>query len=385
MDDTPETIVIDNGSYYTKAGFAGDDAPRSIFPTIVGMKKNNYNNSGHQKIVNSIGLKDSYIGDEVLSKKRFLDLYYPIEYGEITDWDKMEKLWKHIFVNELRVESSEHPLIITHSSLSTKQTKDKITEIMFETFKIPSLYVADQSLMALYSSGRNEGVVLDSGDQCTLSVPIIADQVQTNSIKKMNLGGRDLSKYLVELLNQKGYQSDDLNNYEYTRYNIKEKLCYSALDFELEVSTVNNTAVEKSYELLDGNFITVGNERFRCTESLFQPSHLQKEMDGIHQLCFNSIMNCPIETRYRLFNNIILCGGNTMFDGLKSRMEKELTALASSYYKIRIISSPERKYSSFIGSSIRASIATFRDVVISKREYDEVGAYKSFQSKKFLF
>jgi len=155
---------------------------------------------------------------------------------------------------------------------------------------------------------------------------------------------------------------------------VKEKLSYIALDFDNEMKDANESSdKEKTYELPDGNIITLGTERFRCPEVLFQPSLIGKEASGIHDTTFTSIMKCDVDIRRDLYANVVLSGGTTMFHGIGERMTKELTALAPSTMKIKVVAPPERRYSVWIGGSILSSLSTFQQMWISKQEYDESG------------
>lgn len=366
MTSMKEAVVIDNGSGRCKSGLAGEDAPKAVFPAVIGKPK-------QKGIMVGTGQKDEYVGDAAMARRGVLKLVYPLEHGIVTNWDDMEKIWNHCFYSELRVEPQERPVLLTEAPMNPKANRERMTQIMFETFNIPAFYVNIQAVLSLYASGRTSGIVIDSGDGVTHTVPIYEGYSLPHAVNRIDLAGRDLTEWMSKLLIQRGYSFTTSAELEIVR-DIKQVLCYVAEDYDKELANAeSNSALEKEYELPDGQVITVASERFQCPEALFKPDLLGNEMSGMHETAFNSIMKTDIDIRKDLYNNIVMSGGSTMFSGIANRVQKEIETLAPPTMKIKVVAPPERQYSVWIGGSILASLSTFQQMWISKQEYDETG------------
>lgn len=359
-------VVFDNGSGICKAGFATESLPRIVFPSIVGRAR-------HLNVILESAINDCVIGEAAIRKRGILTLKYPIEHGVVTNWSDMEKIWKHTY-EALAVEPDAHPVLLTEPPMNPKKNREKMTEIMFENFRVPALYVAIQAVLSLYATGRTIGIVADSGDGVTHTVPIYEGYALPHASMRLNLAGRDLTDYLGKLLMDRGVSMTTSAEREIVR-DIKEKLCYVATNFdeEIEEFNVHKNEEQQIYELPDGHKINIGNEAFRCPEALFKPSLLGQEGAGLHEAIYASIAGCDMDLRRDMYANVVLSGGTSMFRNIEVRLQKDIARMAPSTMRIKIIANPERCFAVWTGGSVLASLSSFQNMWIDSAEYDEVG------------
>lgn len=363
MEPARSSVILDCGSGMTKAGIGGETMPRSVFPTLIGAPKSTVGIPG-------MGSKRNYIGDEAITKKGILKLTYPVENGNVKDWEAMKTIWSHSFFNEIRQDPKESAVLITDAEKDPKINKEKIAEIFFEEFKVPAMYMTNPGILSLYANGMTTGVAVDCGDCLTLCVPSDQGMSDSKAMSKKYFGGRILTYYLVELLNE----HDNIFQTGGEQYNvksIKEQACFVALDS----NNVAKEGLDYLYTLPDGSQVTLSNERYMACEALFKPElAVGKVEEGMHTFIMNSIKKSDESLHASLLSNVVLAGGTTLFPGLKERLEKELTALAPENMAVSVKAPENRRYSAWIGGSLISSLSTFNCMWLSQADYKENGA-----------
>jgi actin-related protein len=247
--------------------------------------------------------------------------------------------------------------------------------IMFETFQVKNVYVALQAVMSLYAAGRTTGLVCDSGDGVSHTIPVFEGFSIPHAVEKMEIAGRVLTDYMQKLLLENGESLTSSAELEIVR-DIKEKLCYVAQNYEKENGEAQSSSEhDKSYTMPDKRVITIpAHVRMTCPELLFQPNLNGKSCASLHQLSWNSVSASDIDVRKDLCKNIILSGGTTMYEGLPDRLKSEIVSLAPSGAEIRVIASADRKYAVWKGGSTLASLSTFASSWVTAEDYQEHGA-----------
>ena len=361
-EETKTVVVIDNGTDNIKAGFAGDDAPRKIFPSYVGYTKRSPINLAMDE-------KNFYVGDEAKEKRGRLDMHKPFLDSIAKNWEDVENLWTYTIYDTLKVCPDECFSVITESPLNPAKYREKSIEILFELFNFEGVYLASKSLLSLYATGRTSGCVVDSGYGASFAVPIYEGYASPQTIQHLDLGGRHLDDYLNKILFEKGYEFTTPLELELIS-EIKEKLCVLRADNKYKPREVDF----KVHPLPDDSVVRLSTERYDIPEAIFDPKKIGLEQDGLHEIVFKSILKTNSDIRKEMFSNIILAGGNTLFENFQTRMKNEILELAPVKTPIDVVATKERQYSSWIGGRVIGNMETFQFLCISRKEYEENGA-----------
>lgn len=379
-------LVVDNGTGFVKCGFAGSNFPSHTFPSLVGrpILRAEERSTGLGKNQN-IALKEVMIGDQASEYRNYLQISQPMDHGIVKNWDDMILLWDYTFEEKLKVDTAGRKILLTEPPMNPVKNRQKMCETMFENYQFGGVYVAIQAVLTLYAQGLQSGVVVDSGDGVTHIVPVYEGFSLPHLTRRLDVAGRDVTKYLIKLLLMRGYAFNRTADFETVRQ-IKEKLCYVSYDLDLDnkLSEETTTLVE-NYTLPDGRVIKVGQERFAAPECMFQPHLVDVESPGVAELLFNTIQTAAVDVRSELYKHIVLSGGSSMYPGLPSRLEKEMKQLYFSRvlandperlnkFKIRIEDPPRRKHMVFMGGAVLADIMKSRDSFwVTAQEWQEEG------------
>lgn len=344
--------------------------------------------------VSGQALKDIMVGDEAAPPdvRANLKITYPMENGKIKDWEAMEHVWDYTW-NRMGINTRDCKVLLTEPPNNPEANRKQMIQKMFEKYQFKGVYVAIQAILTLYAQGLLTGVVVDSGDGVTHVVPVCEGYSLSHNMKRIDVAGRNVTQYLMQLLLLRGYtfnQTADLM----TVQEMKEKLCYAAYDLAAEERLANETTtVCAKYQLPDGRQVNLSHERYRATECLFQPNLIDVDQPGMSEALYQSIEECETDLRAPLRSHIVLSGGTTMYPGLPSRLEKDLNDMYAKSHKtnanppkVAIEDPPRRKHMVFLGGAVLANVMAAQPAFwVSREEYQEKGiAYcldKSFGKK----
>ncbi|XP_051876024.1 actin-like protein 7B [Pristis pectinata] len=354
-------LMIDMGTGYIKAGFAGQSKPAVTVSSIVGRPMQRTAKTGDNR-------QENFVGRELTAPAE-LRLINPFRHGIVVDWDGVEAVLGYVLEKELLVKPEDHAVMVADPPLSPVTNREKMAELLFETFSIPAMHITRQSMLSIYAYGCISGLVVESGHGYSSVVPIHEGYIMPHITTTVDYAGNDLTKHLMKLLNQNGHMLST-NDYQLVEH-IKQEYCYTAIDFEAEL---HGEPKESSmhFELPDGKVITIGKEKIKCPEALFNPTLMGSREPGLQTIALNVINKCDSSLLEEMCKNIVLCGGSTMFSGFRVRFQKELRKLAQDMNP-QVQAIPERRYSVWYGGSILCCLKSFQQLWVSKKDYDERG------------
>mmetsp|Transcript_5736 Transcript_5736/g.8469 ORF Transcript_5736/g.8469 Transcript_5736/m.8469 type:complete len:422 (+) Transcript_5736:2376-3641(+) len=416
MATSRPAAIIDNGTGYTKMGYAGNYQPNFIVPTIISTK--NEKKAAKSGMNTKVADLDFFIGNEAAQKRAGYDIDCPIRHGVIDNWDNMEKYWQRCIFQYMRFDPEEHYVMLTEPPLNSPENREYTAEVMFETFNVPGLYIAVQAVLALCAaklSGKGvddqsvTGTVIDSGDGVTHVIPVVDGYVIGSCIKHIPLAGRDVTNFILQILRDRGEVIPPEDQLGVARI-IKEKHCYVCKDLVAEF---------KAYDMDDGKSgkkfrkynhvhkktkkvytVDVGYERFLGPEIFFTPEMFSEQFTTpLAEVVDSTILNCPIDTIRKLYKYITLSGGSTMFKNFAPRLQRDIRRKTEARdakrqqmvsdgtvlkkMDVKVIKHKWQRFAVWFGGSMLASQPAFLGKFHTKKEYEEQGPRIARASRVF--
>lgn len=368
FDNQP--IVLDNGSGTIRCGFSGDEKPRVSYSSVIGRpkyKKINY-------LPSDLSIDDTFVGNQAQLRRGLLKLKYPIEHGTIEDWDSMELIWQQLLLHDLVNDDkdtnsfslNEHSILITEHAFTIRRQREKMCEIFFEHFNVNSINISIPTILSLYSTGRTTGVSVDIGDGVASIASIYDGFALPSTMKRINLGGRDITRLLRLEMMKNGYLMNSSSEFEIIR-NMKERLGF----IDVGDNDENDSFSVDKFQLPDGKFLRIPKSSIsKSCELLFNPELFGFEESNVSNELYNSINKTDLNLRGQLFESIVISGGSTLLKNFNLRLLKDLKKIDNGI-KLKIFASHERRNNCFIGGSILSTLSTFNKILVSKKQFLE--------------
>lgn len=384
-------VVLDMGSYNTRLGFAGDNAPRMNERTVV-VKGGEAPNVDGQRVPTAT-FNDAY---RQVGKAEVTSVIYQ---GNVVDWQAYEMLMQRVDgIVQFNNPESQTPLLVTEKALVPASQRQRMAEILFEKHGVQQLNFSLSPVLALYAAGLSTGISVEMGHEQCHVVPVFQGFSLFHANHCLNFGGNDLTDYLTTC--SKVQLPSSLSPHqanEVWRF-LKEKyVCTaeSSAAFAMMNEEGNRDKNTLEHYLPDGNVIELGPERYEPCELFFSPTMVPKmqnlpdqstvtnevqlrtwsEPRGIPELIVGAARKCDRDLFPYFMDNILLSGGSSLFRGLPKRVESEVQKLLPAAAEpARVVANVERQHAAFVGGSILASLPSFQDLWVPKSEYEEQGS-----------
>ncbi|KAJ3357227.1 Actin- protein 3 [Entophlyctis luteolus] len=430
-----KAVVIDNGTGYTKMGYAGNNDPQFIIPTVIATREGPGSSAAStgggisgaggaaskqasSNIASKRGIEDLdfFIGDEAAANAHSHAANYPVRHGQVENWDHMEKFHQACIYQYLRCEPEDHYFLLTEPPLNAPENREYTAEIFFESFGIKGLYIGVQAVLALAASWTSKreqtltGTVIDSGDGVTHVIPVAEGYVIGSSIKHIPIAGRDITYFVQQLLRERENSIPPEESMEVAK-RIKEMYSYVCPRIDKEFAKYDAEPLKwfKKCEFLHSvtkkpYTVDVGFERFLGPEIFFNPEIASSDfLTPLPEVVDQVIQSCPIDTRRGLYKNIVLSGGSTMFKDFNRRLERDISKLTSARLElsansahtalgqnvvqreieVNVVQHKRQRYAVWFGGSLLADTADFYSYCHTKAQYEEYGPSIARYNKVF--
>ncbi|KAG5876710.1 hypothetical protein JTB14_038027 [Gonioctena quinquepunctata] len=400
-------LVFDPGHHSLRVGYAQEDTPKAEIPAVVGVAPDSV------KLEPEVKSEDGNVSSSPPSLKYFIDTTYLhtpkpgmelhsyMKDGMIENWDMFEKILDYSYEKIIQSESQFHPVLFSESPWNQRQKREKLTELMFEKYKVPAFFLVKNAALAAFANGRATALVIDSGATHTTAVPVMDGYVVSNAVVKSPLGGDYLILRAKEMLEGLGIEltpaamvaaKEAVREKEkpkctkkkfsfpttnsWLNYQVKK----TVQDFQQTVLQVSEYPYDEKltanipaahYEFPCGYNQDFGSERFKLAEGLFDHPML-----GAGYIAATSAGMCDVDIRPALYSSVVLTGGNSLVQGFSDRLSRDLSSRTPGSMRLKMIAANgtvERRFGAWVGGSILASIGTFQQMWVSMQEYQECG------------
>lgn len=366
-----ETVFFDHGTETIKYGTGRKKFSVFKMPSLVGSCIED--ESGAEGAKSDTAEKAYYIGNDACQRHASLDLVWPISKSLIRDWEVMERIWHHIFETQLGVEPSDSSLIIAQPAGSPRVYREKCAEVLFETFKVPTLLLYPTASLSLLGRGRTTGLVFDSGHGATHITPVYESAPIADASTRLDLGGKKLNEFLTNIFAERGVALPQAASPAFFRQ-LKAERCAFSLDYDRAMKERRQSRDVETFSLPDGTVVGFTDEFMRCAEMMFHPTKITGEPGlGVHEAVSVAIKKIDAPLRKLFYGNIFFTGGNSELRQLGQRLLAEMSTFLPPREEARIIKNSSNRHLPFQGAMILRELEGFSERAVSKEEYYDSG------------
>lgn len=391
-----QSVVVDVGTRNTRVGFSGEEAPRTMLRSCVGLP-------GTRRPRPTLLQHpfDIAIGDAAYNDSGLLSLTYPVREGHVYDYNALEKLLFYALVEEARVTPDTSPFLFLEPADQSRLDRERLCELLFESFNIPLAGLLTNTAATLYSSGRTRGLAIDSGAGRTCVAAVDEGYTLAHSVRSSSIAGEALTDELFAALRAAGYPLSTPADRDVVEA-AKEALCRVSADAKDEevrqVGTHSHPDPADGFILPDQERIFLLEHAYKVPEALFDNTYLTyttamsagrpttptgysqsnpivtKALRGWVDMLRDAAAAAPRFLVQTLYENVVLGGGSTLFPGTEQRVQREIADIAPKGVRATCVAFPERGTAAWMGASIWGCSSVFPDTCLSKATYDEQGS-----------